>query len=253
LGVDAEHRRVVAPVPTHQSLDGLRRRRIYLFRHGDVSYVDPGGLPVPNARLVRLTERGREQAIAMSVMMRDVEFDLAICSGLPRTQETAALVLGDRSLPIRDELELEEIKPGAPEPDSEFDLMRDVAYAQAGADSPDGRLLNGESFAAAEERALAVLHRILAEDDWSELALFAHGGINGLLLGWALGVTGRTAFASIEQDMCCVNVIDIDQKPGSPEVVRRIVRLVNGTTYDPSKNDKRRTAWEEIAAKFMGL
>jgi broad specificity phosphatase PhoE len=239
----------------HQSLDGLRRRRIYLFRHGDVSYVDAEGRPVPNARLVLLTEHGRAQARAMGELMRDVSIDLAVCSGLPRTRETAELVLGDRGLEIREELDLEEIKPGNPAEATDFDILRDVAYAQASATREDARLLAGERFEDAERRALTVLDRLLAEDGWNEMALFAHGGINGLLLGWALGA-GRQAFATIEQDMCCLNVIDVDQhvdpETGTPRVVRTIVRLVNATAYDPAKRDQRRTAWEAIAAKFLG-
>lgn len=235
-----------------QSLDGLRRRRIYLFRHGDVSYVDASGQPVPNARLVNLTDKGQAQARAMGAMMRDVGFDLAVCSGLPRTRQTAELVLGARELELRENLELEEIKPGVPAEGEDFDIIRDVAYAQSVAHEDGARLLAGERFIDAQARALGALETLLAEDGWREMALFAHGGINGLILGWALG-SGLQSASRLEQDMCCVNIIDVDQAVGSKEVVRTSVRLMNATAYDSTKQEERLTAWEAIAAKFLGL
>ena len=67
------------------------RRRLYLLRHAEVSYVgerDP--------ETVRLTERGREQAAAARAALEGVEVDLLVTSSLPRTVETAALVAPGR-------------------------------------------------------------------------------------------------------------------------------------------------------------
>ena len=64
------------------------RRRLYLMRHAEVSYVgehDP--------EVVRLTARGLEQAAAAGRALADVSFDLVVTSGLPRTLETAAIVV----------------------------------------------------------------------------------------------------------------------------------------------------------------
>ena len=64
------------------------RRRLYLMRHAEVSYV---GEHDPEA--VSLTERGREQAAAAHRALRDVDFDLVVTSSLPRTRETAEVVV----------------------------------------------------------------------------------------------------------------------------------------------------------------
>ena len=67
------------------------RRRLYLMRHAEVSYVgerDP--------EVVRLTERGLEQAAAAHRALDDVTFDLVVTSGLPRTLETAAVVVPEQ-------------------------------------------------------------------------------------------------------------------------------------------------------------
>ena len=63
------------------------RRRLYLMRHAEVSYVgerDP--------EVVRLTERGLEQAAAARRALDGVALDLVVTSTLPRTIETAEVV-----------------------------------------------------------------------------------------------------------------------------------------------------------------
>ena len=67
------------------------RRRLYLMRHADVSYVDEAGTPV-NPVTVPLTPRGLEQAAAAREALAGVGFDLVVTSDLPRTAETAAIV-----------------------------------------------------------------------------------------------------------------------------------------------------------------
>jgi broad specificity phosphatase PhoE len=236
----------------HEALDGSRRRRIYLFRHGTVSYVNAEGQSVPNARLVELTPRGRTEASQMGEVFADVVIDRALCSGLPRTRQTGQLVLGDREIELEENLQLEEIAAGVPELDENFDFMRELAYAPGNAATdPEAQLLNGERFADAETRVVAVIEGLLAEDDWDDIAIFAHGGVNALLLGWALGM-GRAALAKLEQDMCCLNVIDVDQDPETKEFRRAFVRAMNITAYDYTKHDIRLTAWESIASKFLG-
>ena len=77
------------------SLPGTNsRRRIYLLRHGAVEYLNPDGTRVKDAHGVGLNAAGREQAALMAELLRDVEFDRAIHSGLPRARETAEIVLG---------------------------------------------------------------------------------------------------------------------------------------------------------------
>jgi len=69
------------------------RRRIYLMRHGAVSYFDHGRPLKPED--VPLTVAGRDQAYAAASMLRGIEFDRVITSGLPRTIETARIVAPD--------------------------------------------------------------------------------------------------------------------------------------------------------------
>src|ERR1700722_9452623 len=71
-----------------------KRRRIFLMRHGDVTYFDDSGHSI-NPENVPLNERGREEARAAGreFAAQAIRFDKVIASGLPRTIETAQRVL----------------------------------------------------------------------------------------------------------------------------------------------------------------
>ncbi len=90
------------------------RRRIYLMRHGEAAYIRDDGSVVDDTRIVPLTTFGREQARRQAELLAGVEFDRAVCSGLPRTRETAGIVLNGRDGPALEIVEpLEEIQGGA--------------------------------------------------------------------------------------------------------------------------------------------
>ena len=73
-----------------------KRRRIYLMRHGDVTYFDDSGRTI-DPETVPLNANGREQASAAGRVFAEqqVRFDRVIVSGLPRTIETAQRVLAE--------------------------------------------------------------------------------------------------------------------------------------------------------------
>jgi probable phosphoglycerate mutase len=73
------------------------RRRVYLMRHADVRYTDAQGRFV-DPDTVSLTDEGRRQADGVREALAAIPFDRAVSSGLPRTVETAALVLAGRGL-----------------------------------------------------------------------------------------------------------------------------------------------------------
>lgn len=73
-----------------------KRRRIFLMRHGDVTYFDDTGRAI-DPESVPLNARGREEASAAGreFAAQNVCFDRVIASGLPRTIETAERVLAE--------------------------------------------------------------------------------------------------------------------------------------------------------------
>src|SRR6476620_845489 len=86
------------------------RRRLYLMRHGEVNYFEQGRPAPPEG--VHLNEQGRAHAAAAALALADISFDRVVTSGLPRTLETAAIVLGARTPVVEIVPELREIRGG---------------------------------------------------------------------------------------------------------------------------------------------
>lgn len=218
------------------------RRRIYLARHGDVTYFDAAGLPVLPQR-VPLNEEGRGQAQAIARLLAAVALDRIVASGLPRTIETATPVAEARGLRIEVREALEEIRPGRPE-----DLGRDIAKAFRTAlpSSLDtsSRFLGGETFGEFFARVIPCFRSLAAEPDWEAMLVVAHGGVNRAILLDLLGA-GPGAFEVLEQDPGAVNIIDV-AADGSA-----VVRLVNHTPASPAKEGLTQTTMERLLDQYL--
>lgn len=225
---------------------GAGRRRIYLVRHAEVSYFKADGTVV-DPRAVALTERGRAQGAALAQALAEVAFDRAVCSGLPRSRETAAAVLGYRGLAIEDEPDFREIRAGRLRDILPERRHADLVRALESAHLEGARFAGGESFADFEARVLAAFLRLVAEPGWRRLLVVAHDAVNRVVLAWAAHA-GLQALASFEQDMGCLNLLDLDVTDGTVE--RRILRLVNYTPYDPVKARLVLTSMEEVFGAY---
>jgi len=232
------------------------RRRIYLMRHGHVDYFSPEVARTRNTREVVLTPEGRLQANAAGRAFAQLTFDRAICSGLPRTRETAEIVLSclENPPPLEIEPDLAEIHGGGKvHVTSRAELVALVASHFEKASEDGATLMGGEAFQAAQERAIGALQRILGEPDWKQILIVAHEGINRLVLSWAAGANLSIAHA-FEQDTGCINVIDFDMicdldgKPG-PEIARSLIKAVNLTPYNYVKHGMNLTSLEAIFAR----
>ena len=231
-----------------------RRRRIYLMRHAEAAYLREDGSVTDNERQVALTPLGRTQARKQAGLLASVPFDLAVCSGLPRTVETATLVLAGRTTPVLEVVsELEEIRPG-PQLEPPADpaaWLADVANPWAAAETPDGRFLGGERFADFDARVHPAFDALMGADDWTHLLLVLHGAVNRSILNHVLNLhwQGRV---SIEQDNACINIIDVDGD-GDGAVNRYLVRAVNITGYNLNKSGMMLTHMEQTAVQMAEI
>lgn len=220
------------------------RRRLYLMRHGHVDYFSGHA----DIHQVRLTARGKSEAEAAAKAFAHIGFDRAICSGLPRTRETAQAVLAGLSAAPALEIdpELVELRGGAaPRVQSRAELIRLMNSYFARAHEPGATNLDGgEVFAEAQARAVGAVERLLAAEDWHTALVVAHEGINRLILSWACGA-GLQAMSAFEQDTGCVNIIDFDLG-GIGNVRRALVKAVNLTPYNYLKHGMNLTSLEAI-------
>jgi probable phosphoglycerate mutase len=214
------------------------RRRVYLLRHGDVSYFDEQGRP-HRPDTVPLNADGRRQAEAVARELAPVPFDRVLSSDLPRSIETANLVTAGRGLTVETCPELREIRPGRLADLAGTDIEQAFLGAFGHGLGPDSRFLGGETFGSLAERVTACFRRLLGEAGWRSLLVVAHGGVNRVILAHALGV-GLPAIAALEQDPCCINIVDVDAAG------RFLVRLINHTPYNGAKHGLDLTTMERL-------
>lgn len=238
-------------------MKGAGRRRIYLMRHGHVDYFAPD---MTDPRMVRLTDEGRAQAEAARDALKHTQFDIAVYSGLPRTKETAEIVLSGNDAPpelIAHE-GLEEIKSGWVKAATREELAARLAYSFDEAETPGASFLpEGETFAAAEARITAALSELILDREWRSALIVAHEGVNRVALGWACG-GGLKTIAAFEQDLCCINLLDVDVTPAESgeglQIERIAVKALNVTAYDFVKKGLSRSSLEHLFdVDFGGL
>lgn len=231
------------------AIDGANRRRLYLFRHGAVDYVDDNGQLLGDPDLVALNSRGRLQARAMAELFIDVHIDKAACTGLPRTLETGRTILADREIELEVIPELEEIRPMKGEAPGGYDIVTDVAFSHWRAEQEDAAFLGGERYRDFYARIADAMDALLRDTSWHDLAVFAHGGTNAAVLGWTTGV-GLQAFGLLDQSTCCLNVIDFDfDKEGA--LLRKTIRGMNITADDPVMRSREASDMELLARRLM--
>jgi probable phosphoglycerate mutase len=233
------------------AIDGAERRRVYLFRHGDVTYVKDDGSWVDNTDEVDLNERGEAQARAMADLFRDVHVDKAVCSGYPRTMQTGEIILGERGLQLEVVPGLREIRHGVNEVSGGYDVCTDVAFSHWLAPHEEATFLGGERYHDFYVRVSGAMEELLADSSWHNLAIFAHGGTNAAVLGWATGVELQ-AFGLLDQAMCCLNVIDFDVG-AEGRLLRKVVRGMNITAEDPVKHRRDAGDMELLARRLLKL
>ena len=230
------------------------RRRIYLMRHGHVDYFSKLVTVEKRADLVPLTELGRDQARASGEALAHVRFDLALCSGYPRTRQTAELVLAANAeaghLTLEVDADLVEIKGGGIiTAKSREELSARMAFEFDKSAVPGATMFGGDSFADTQTRAVRGIRNLLARPGWHTALIAAHEGINRLLLSWATGA-GLQGASRFEQDLACVNILDFDLVPaehgGGVEIARTIIKAVNLTPYNYLKHGMNLTSLEAI-------
>ena len=224
-----------------------QRRRIYLMRHGSVTYFDAAGKPVlPDS--VPLNALGRAQASAAGRVFADnkITFDRVIVSGLPRTVETAARVLAEtgQHVAIDTWAELEEIRGGRLSSIADVDLKAAFTGAFEGMVGEDKRFLGGESVGGLMDRVHPALARLRADPNWDNVLLVLHGGVNCAILSLAL--TGQRMFlGALAQQAGCINALDV----GSNET-DWVLRLMNYAPPVPLQQETRATTMEQLYEQY---
>ncbi len=227
--------------------EAFQRRRVYLMRHGSVTYFDDDGKPY-NPELVPLNAQGRDQAEAAGKLFAQegLRFDRVIVSGLPRTVETATLALQQTGQQIALERwpEWEELRGGklAAIPDAE--LQKAFTGAFEGVVAEDSRFLGGETIGQLMDRVLPPLQRLREDQSWDTALLVLHGGVNRAILSHAL-TGGRAFLGNLAQTAGCINALDVGDEPGD-----WVLRFANLSPPLPLQGDTRATTMEVLYEQY---
>ncbi len=223
------------------------RRRIYLMRHGSVTYFTPEGKPVP-PETVPLNELGIEQARAAGNLFAEhgVRFDRVITSGLARTEQTARHVLAaiGHHGPVEQHPRLQEIRGGRLATIAERDLLQCFTALTDGVVDEDVKFLGGESVGQMLDRVLPDIDALRADANWDSLLLVLHGAVNRAILSYL--VTGqRQLLGAFEQSPACINVLDIGEAR-----VDVVLRMVNLSPLDWLQPGNRQTTMETLHGQY---
>lgn len=225
-----------------------KRRRIYLMRHGDVTYFDDSGRMI-DPDTVPLNANGREQASAAgrAFAEQQIRFDRVIASGLPRTVETAQRVLDETRQPIDIEIEPAwlEIRGGKLGGIPDTDIEAAFLGIFDGIVPESTQFLGGETIGALFDRVLPALDTLRDDKTWDCVLLVLHGGVNRAILSHALSAGGRTFYGHLSQATGCINALDVGDTPRD-----WVLRLINHSPPSPLHRDIRNTTMEMLYAQF---
>ncbi|AGH84480.1 MULTISPECIES: histidine phosphatase family protein [Ralstonia solanacearum species complex] len=230
-----------------------KRRRIYLMRHGAVTYFDATGRPIL-PETVPLNEDGRRQAAAagQTFAAERIVFDRVIVSGLPRTVETAQRVLAEmpamqaRDLALEPWPELQEIRGGKLAEIPEHDVAQAFIGAFEGRVPEDRRFLNGERIGDFLDRVVPAIARLRALPDWDTVLMVLHGGTNRAILSHAITGGERVFFGNLAQTAGCINVLDVGEAPGD-----WVLRMANFSPPSPAHLGSRLTTMEVLLQQYL--
>ena len=220
------------------------RRRLYLMRHGAVSYFGTDGRPVQPDE-VGLTGEGRGQAEAARALLEPVSLERVLTSGLPRTVETAEIVAQSHKAEIEAWPDLRELRGARLSSIPADELESEFVHAFRGVVPNEKRFLGGETIGGLFDRVLPALEPLFADRSWDSALAVLHGGVNRAILSYAL-TQERMFLGHFEQAPGCVNVIDVgDEWPANA-----IVRAVNVAPLDLLHTATRLTTMEGYWAEL---
>ncbi|CAB3771062.1 histidine phosphatase family protein [Paraburkholderia humisilvae] len=225
-----------------------KRRRIYLMRHGDVTYFDASGRMIdPDAVPLNANGGAQARAAGHAFAEQQIRFDRVIASGLPRTVETAQRVLDETGQQIDIEIEPAwlEIRGGKLGSIPDADLEAAFLGVFDGIVPEDTRFLGGETIGSLFDRTLPALAALRDDPSWDCVLLVLHGGVNRAILSHALSAGGRTFYGHIAQTTGCINALDVGAAPRD-----WVLRLINHSPPSPLHRDTRNTTMEMLYAQF---
>ncbi len=196
--------------------------KLYLIRHGEVANVNEG---VYNGHFdVDLSDRGIRQMKEIAEKLSKESIKAIYSSDLKRTV-IGSKIIGERlSLRTKSFKDLRELNYGRWEGlrFEEIKKRYPEEVEARNADYVNYRLKDGENIIELRDRVIPKIDRILRSHRGEDIVLIAHGGVNRVILCWALNID-ISNIVRIKQDFAALNIINFYDNAA-------IVELMNGVT-----------------------
>jgi len=204
-------------------------RRFWLIRHGE---------PAEESRQrcygsldVGLSATGRNQMAQVAGWLRGEPIAAIHSSPRSRALESAHILAAAPACPVEIVAELREIDFGDFEGLSydEIALRYPDLYRQWMERPTEVQFPHGESFAEMRARVLRAFERIRRELEEETVAIVSHGGVNRILMAWALRMPDDCIFR-LAQDHAAVNLLAFVDGVPSVQLVNQRVGLPSSAT-----------------------
>lgn len=218
--------------------------RIYLVRHGHVSYFDKENNPV-NPKYAKLSAKGIHQIQLLAEMIRDVSFGSIYASTMPRAIQTVELLTEHHKASLFSAVDdIREIKSGRLRDININDAERELKEAYLMQTNNLKNFLNGEGWDDFNNRVINWFEQtILSKSEGQNILISSHDAVNRTILRWMYESQLIDIF-SYEQDYGCLNILDISIK--NNKVSKKRVKLQNFTTYDPLKKSLFKSSMDTV-------
>eukprot|EP00525_Craspedostauros_australis_P001717 CAMPEP_0198112980 /NCGR_PEP_ID=MMETSP1442-20131203/4750_1 /TAXON_ID= /ORGANISM="Craspedostauros australis, Strain CCMP3328" /LENGTH=251 /DNA_ID=CAMNT_0043769943 /DNA_START=246 /DNA_END=1001 /DNA_ORIENTATION=+ len=209
--------------------DATTTTRVFLLRHGETNWnkqgrVQGGGFDIP------LNDNGKHQAQCLAKELHNIPMDVVASSKLQRASATADAVHqrqhDDAQRCILDgfnemnfgDFEGKQLRGHVTEDPNLMQRYR--AHADRMKEDPTIPFPGGgESFREVEQRARSALEGLVTSQQYSRVAVVAHGRTNKILLSSLLYENDYSV--PLQQGNTCVNVLDYDHATGkfTPQII----------------------------------
>ena len=181
--------------------------RVWLIRHGEPLEAETsqrcyGSLDTG------LSEKGRAQMRCVAEYLKDESISAIYTSPLSRALESARLIAPAPACPIEALEDLREIDFGDFEGLSYDEIASRFPdlYKQWMEAPTDIRFPHGECFSQMHTRVLEAFRKIHREREDQPVAIVSHGGVNRILIAWALNMPDHSVFR-LAQDFGAISLM----------------------------------------------
>jgi alpha-ribazole phosphatase len=182
--------------------------RFWLIRHGEPAEEARGRCY--GSLDIGLSETGRGQIAQVAEYLKKEPIAAIYSSPLSRALESARILAAAALSPVEVVADLREL---------DFGDFEGLPYEEIAARSPDLyrqwmetpteiRFPNGETFSQMRDRVLRAFEKIRREREGQRVAIVSHGGVNRILIAWALDTPDHCLFR-LAQDYAAINLLEL--------------------------------------------